>query len=292
MPESDFRKRRFIKTLWGGAVVFGAGILGFPMGSCARNRASAGPLDLSQSDVDALPELTEEELDQFMQEVRDAQTRYEETLADSPDHIDTKTDSGQSAPDHLDAAPDAGAKPRIPPGQFVVETIPVLGSNASPRTKSDWRFYVKGQVDTELLLTWDEFKALAQVEQSCDIHCVTTWSVLDVKFGGVRVRTLLEKAGLKPEASHVVFDCEKGYTTNIDLTEAKKDNVMIATSLYGRPLPLEYGGLARGLVPDRYYYKSGKWVVGIRVLDHDEPGFWEIRGYSNSADPWKEERYS
>ena len=125
-----------------------------------------------------------------------------------------------------------------------------------------------------------------------DVHCVTRWSVLDVPWKGVLLSNLLALARPKKAAQFLVFDCEQGYSTNISLTEAAKNNVMLANELFGEALPHQHGGSARGLVPDLYFYKSGKWLTGLRILAKDEPGFWETRGYSNTADPWKEDRYS
>ncbi|MBM4371657.1 MAG: molybdopterin-dependent oxidoreductase, partial [Deltaproteobacteria bacterium] len=140
--------------------------------------------------------------------------------------------------------------------------------------------------------TWEEFQKLPAVDQVIDFHCVTGWTVLNLPTRGVPVKSLLALAQPTAAAGFVVFDCEHGYTTNIDLAEAMKDNVHIELFLWGAPLPDKYGGPARGRVPDRYGYKSGKWVTGLRVLAADEPGFWETKGYSNTADPWTEDRYA
>lgn len=288
---SGHERRRFLKTIWGSAAYLGAGLLGFPVGSCDSKRRQYGDLKLTDAELSSLPDLTAEEVDQFLADVREAQSEAfgRETVGNET--MDSDSTPADLAPDDTTGA-DAQPKPRVPPGQTVFDVMPVLGGSSGTRQRENWGFYVKGQVSKELSFTWEEFQTLPQTEQLCDIHCVTGWTVLDAAFGGVQVRELLERAGVKPEGKYVVFDCEAGYTTNIPIAEALKENVLIATRLAGEALPAKYGGLARGLVPDRYYYKSGKWVLGIRVLDHDEPGFWETRGYSNSADPWKEERFS
>jgi DMSO/TMAO reductase YedYZ molybdopterin-dependent catalytic subunit len=171
--------------------------------------------------------------------------------------------------------------------------MPIEGqTNPEPRTKEAWRFHVRGEVERELLLTWDDFMRLPQVEQVSDIHCVTSWSMFDLRWTGVQVAELLRLAGLKPTAAFVIFEAEQGYTTNVPLAEARQPNVLIAHKLFGKDLPKEHGGPARGVVPDLYFYKSAKWVTGIRILDHDEPGYWENLGYHNHADPWQEERLS
>ncbi len=291
-PTKD--RRRFLKTLWGSALYFGSGMLAFPIGSCSTKREALGPLDLTADQLDALPDLSPDEIEVFLQDVREAQAdRMAQDATEATDApVDQQTVDSSEVQEILDSTSDLGPKPKLPPGQTAFDVIPVLGSNSSPRTQDTWTFYVKGEVDQELSFTWQQFQDLKQTDQICDIHCVTSWSVLDVSFGGVRVKDLLALAGLKTTGKFVIFDCEQGYTTNIPVAEALKDNVLIATRLFGEPLPQKYGGPARGLVPDLYYYKSGKWVMGIRVLDHDEPGYWEVRGYSNSADPWKEERFS
>lgn len=292
-PPKD--RRRFLKTIWGSALYFGSGILAFPVGSCSSKREQFGDLELTPDQLDALPELTADERDQFLRDVQEAQQEMlTKDTADLPGDIksDTMAVDQSEVQEVLDAATDTGEKPRVPPGQTVFDVIPVLGYNENPRTLEQWSFYVKGEVDNETTYSWEQFQQLPQTDQVCDIHCVTTWTVLDVGFGGVRVKDILAAAGLKATGKFVVFDCEQGYTTNIPIEEALKDNVLIATRMFGEPLPQKYGGPARGLVPDLYYYKSGKWVIGIRVLANDEPGYWEVRGYSNSADPWKEERYS
>ncbi len=254
-------KRRFLKFMGKGFVVLGSGLIGLPLGACSSDPAyedlqDLGPDLLTDARVE---EMTAAEVEAFVAEV-DA------------------------------AAGDVG--PRLPPGQHLVETQPVLGSNPDPRSIESWTFYVKGEVEQELEFTWAEFNELDSIEQVSDFHCVTTWSMFDIPWGGVRVSTLLAIAGLTDKARHVVFDCEQGYTTNMDLEEVLKDNVLIATRRFGEDLPAKYGGPARGLIPDRYGYKSGKWVIGLRVLAVDEPGYWETKGYSNTALPWEEDRYS
>jgi len=288
-------RRKFIKTMWGSALYLGSGLLAFPMGSCTEKRKEFGELDVDADSLDSLPELSPEEVTQFLDQAREAQDAYlgPDKVADgAPGDLPNETLDSREIEEIAGEVADTGEKPRVPPGQTVFDVMPVLGYNNNDTQIEQWSFYVKGEVEQELTFTWEQFQELPQTDQVCDVHCVTSWSVLDVAFGGVRVRDILEAAGLKDSGKFVIFDCEQGYTTNIPIAEALKDNVLIATRLFGEQLPQKYGGLARGLVPDRYYYKSGKWVVGIRVLDHDEPGYWEVRGYSNSADPWLEERFS
>jgi DMSO/TMAO reductase YedYZ molybdopterin-dependent catalytic subunit len=131
---------------------------------------------------------------------------------------------------------------------------------------------------------------MPQVEQRCDVHCVTKWTVLNASFTGVRVADLAERAGVKPSARHVIFEAAWGYTSNVLLREALANNVLVAHRHEGRPLARQHGGPVRALVPDLYFWKSAKWLTGVRFSTRDEPGYWEVRGYHNHADPWREER--
>ena len=133
--------------------------------------------------------------------------------------------------------------------------------------------------------------AMKQVEKEADVHCVTGWSMLGGLWRGVQVKTLAERAGLKKDAHFVVFESAHGYTANISLKEAFKPNVMVVHRLDGKPFKRQHGAPVRSLVPDRYFWKSSKWLTGIRFVKRDQPGYWETRGYHNIADPWKEQRY-
>ncbi len=188
---------------------------------------------------------------------------------------------------------DAAVAERIPPGQYLTEKFPVLHYGSVPRTDlSTWTFRVWGDVDSPFSLTWDEFKALPRKTVRTDIHCVTRWSKLDTDWEGVPIQRILELAMLRPSASHVVAHSEQGYTTNIPLPVLDDDDVLLADTFGGQPLEAEHGWPLRLLVPKRYFWKSAKWIRGLEFLDHDQLGFWERYGYNNSADPWREERFS
>ncbi|HEU4752505.1 MAG TPA: molybdopterin-dependent oxidoreductase, partial [Armatimonadota bacterium] len=133
--------------------------------------------------------------------------------------------------------------------------------------------------------------AMTQVEQTCDVHCVTGWSLLDGVWRGVRVKELAERAGVKESARHVIFEAAHGYTSNVPLEEALRPTVLVAYRFGGDPLLQPHGAPVRALVPHLYFWKSAKWLTGIRFSAQDEPGYWEVRGYHNHGDPWKEERY-
>ncbi len=179
---------------------------------------------------------------------------------------------------------------RIPPGQHVVDDFPVLSAGATPRTPLDeWTFEISGAIDQPVSWKWDELIALPAETPTVDIHCVTTWSKLDTTWKGVSVDTLL--AQLETEAEYVTAWCDGGYTTNLALEDVTGGRAWIAYEFKGDPLDPEHGGPARLLVPHLYFWKSAKWVRGLELLDHDQPGFWEGFGYHNHGDPWKEQRY-
>jgi DMSO/TMAO reductase YedYZ molybdopterin-dependent catalytic subunit len=183
--------------------------------------------------------------------------------------------------------------PRLPPGQYDVGSDwPVLTAEATPRlSTSTWSFTVDGLVERPTSWTWDEMHALPDSNYAGDIHCVTTWSKLGVTFQGVSVDTLLAAAGPLPSATYVMARSHTGYTTNLPLADVTDGKAWVAWEFEGRPLPVDHGGPARLLVPHLYFWKSAKWVSGLMLMDHDEPGFWEQNGYHDRGDPWLEQRY-
>jgi DMSO/TMAO reductase YedYZ molybdopterin-dependent catalytic subunit len=186
----------------------------------------------------------------------------------------------------------AGMADRLPPGQYFEEGVPVLTAGATPQVPtSEWSFSIEGLVGEPHTWSWEEAHALAPSSFSGDIHCVTRWSKLDTSFGGVSVDTLLDAVEVADSATHVMAFCYGGYTTNLPLADVRGGQAWIAWEFEGQPLPPEHGGPARLLVPHLYFWKSAKWVKGLRLLDHDEPGFWEQYGYHNYGDPWREQRF-
>ncbi|ACY17870.1 molybdopterin-dependent oxidoreductase [Haliangium ochraceum] len=182
-------------------------------------------------------------------------------------------------------------RPRLPPGQRVIRELKPMGGQAGDPSAKSFRLRVHGLVAKPLELSYDELLALPQTEQSTDVHCVTGWSVLGASFRGVRVAALADKAKVKSSARHVIFEAAHGYTANVPLAEATAPNVLITYRMNGRPFARRHGAPARALVPDLYFWKSAKWITGIRFVSRDEPGYWEVRGYHNHADPWREQRY-
>jgi DMSO/TMAO reductase YedYZ molybdopterin-dependent catalytic subunit len=180
---------------------------------------------------------------------------------------------------------------RVPPGQYVTEDFPVLSAGPTPHTPLDkWSFSITGRGGGGTSWSWPQLRALPAETVTVDIHCVTRWSKLDTRWQGVSVDTLLDQAGL--DGSYVLAFCDGGYTTNLPLADVTGGRAWVAFSYDGEPLPPEHGGPARLLVPHLYFWKSAKWVRGLRLMDTDEPGFWETYGYHMYGDPWKEQRYA
>jgi DMSO/TMAO reductase YedYZ molybdopterin-dependent catalytic subunit len=179
---------------------------------------------------------------------------------------------------------------RLPPGQYYETGFPVLTAGPTPRVEwKDWTFTIDGMVGARREWTSAEFDALPFETVPCDIHCVTKWSKLGTSFGGVSLDVLL--AGAQPAGGYAMARSHGGYTTNLPLADLTGGKAWVVTQHEGEPLPREHGGPARLLVPHLYFWKSAKWVAGLRVLDHDEPGFWEQNGYHTYGDPWREQRY-
>ncbi len=182
---------------------------------------------------------------------------------------------------------------RLPPGQRLVTNFPVLDLGVQPETPLDqWELKIHGHVAQPVTLNWAQFTALPQFQDVSDFHCVTTWSKYDVTWGGVAFFTLADLVQVKPSATHVFFKSYDGYSTNNPLEVCLDDDVLVAHQLDGQPLPREHGGPARVIIPKRYAWKGAKFVREIVFLDRDLLGFWELRGYSNTADPWTEDRFS
>jgi DMSO/TMAO reductase YedYZ molybdopterin-dependent catalytic subunit len=185
-----------------------------------------------------------------------------------------------------------GPPGRLPPGQYdVAEGFPVLSAGPTPHTPLEsWDFTVRGEVEPARRWTWEEFRALPREQPVVDIHCVTSWSKLDTRWEGVSVDTLLD--GVTTAAEYAVAFSDGGYTTNLPLADLRGGRAWVVDTYDGAPLHPEHGGPARLLVPHLYFWKSAKWVRGLVLGAHDEPGFWETFGYHNRGDPWRQQRYA
>ena len=187
---------------------------------------------------------------------------------------------------------EAQAKNRLPPGQAWSKGFPVLDLGVHPPfDERAWRFKVWGEVENPLELDWKGFLALPRTDSVSDFHCVTTWSKMDARWGGVAMTDLLALVRPKPAAAFLIQHCAEDYTTNTSLLEASQPDAILAYELDGAPLPLEHGGPMRMVIPTLYAWKSGKFLRGLEFSSVDKPGFWETRGYHNRADPWLEERH-
>jgi DMSO/TMAO reductase YedYZ molybdopterin-dependent catalytic subunit len=182
-------------------------------------------------------------------------------------------------------------RPRLPPGQEAVEKLTDMGGTPGTATVANWKLSIEGEVEKPIVLTYQELLNLDQVQITCDIHCVTGWTLLDSRWSGVRLSTIMEIVKPRKNGRFIIFKATAGYTSNISINELKQENVILAHSFFGDKLPEEHGAPVRVVVPDRYFYKSAKWLEAVKISSRDEPGYWERQGYSNSADPWKEERY-
>jgi DMSO/TMAO reductase YedYZ molybdopterin-dependent catalytic subunit len=190
----------------------------------------------------------------------------------------------------------AGYDPaRLPPGQYLTEKWPVLHAGAVATYPDDldgWDFRVTGEVETPLALSWAELAELPRVDVTEDIHCVTRWSRFDATFSGISWSTLRDLARPRASARVAVAHAEAGFTSNFPLEALDRAGALLVTHADDKPLSPEHGYPLRLVVPGMYFWKSAKWLRGIELLDHDEPGFWERYGYHNDADPFREQRYA
>jgi len=212
--------------------------------------------------------------------------------------IDSKYQAGEPVgPDNQPAdiiiSPDTRRAERIPPGQSRTRKWPVLDAFGPPPVSLDkWRLQIFGLVERPLTLTLPEFQALPRVKMFSDFHCVTRWSRLGNLWEGVSTRDLLNRAGIQPDARYVVcHGYDNNWTTNLPLADFLADDALLADTHDGQHISPEHGGPVRGLVPRLYAWKSAKWIRGVELVAHDQPGYWERGGYHLRGDPWTEQRF-
>ena len=211
--------------------------------------------------------------------------RFEEKIKQTPSVADTKPLGKGPTNRH--------GMPQTPAGQTLTQKWPVLDLGYHPQIPLDkWRLIIDGEVENPLVLTWDDFMALPQTTDISDFHCVTTWSKLDMEWVGVRLLDLAAMAMPKPTATHVMCHGYDTYTTNVSLEEALKPDVLLVHTVDGQPLALEHGGPLRMITPQLYAWKGSKWIKRLHFMPENKLGFWEERGYSNTAYPWRDDRYS
>ncbi|MDH5769737.1 MAG: molybdopterin-dependent oxidoreductase [Candidatus Bathyarchaeota archaeon] len=186
---------------------------------------------------------------------------------------------------------------KLPPGQHEIGAIPrwnidhlgIIPEN--PKFDPEkWTLTVNGEVEKPVELTWRDFLKLPSVESISNFHCVEGWSVRDCRWYGVKFSTLVKIVVPSKDAKYVLFRCSDGYTTPLDLKDLLKDNILLAYKLNGQFLEEPLGGPVRLVVPDKYAYKSAMWIERITFTNRKKPGYWEERGYSDTADVWKNDR--
>ena len=192
-----------------------------------------------------------------------------------------RRDSGTDRPD------------RIPPGQYLTDGFPVLSAGPTPQIPVEtWEFTIDGLVREPVRWSWEQFQALPSRDWTVDISCVTKWTKLDMRWHGVSLDDLLAAVEIDPAAHYLTAHSYGGYTTNLALTDVVNNQAFVAYEYDGAALEPPHGGPARLVVPHLYFWKSAKWVSGLRLMEKDQPGFWESLGYHIRGDPWREERYS
>ena len=181
---------------------------------------------------------------------------------------------------------------RVPPGQYVTGRFPVLHAGVTPKVKlNEWDFNVTGMAGEAVKWSYQDFLDLPQAERTFDIHCVTKWTKLDTTWRGVAVTELMSSIEPAPGSTHVLVLAEQGFTANLPIADFVRPENLFAHSFGGEPLEPDHGWPLRLVVPHLYFWKSVKWVRGLRFLDQDTPGFWERNGYHMYGDPWREQRY-
>ncbi|MCF2447162.1 molybdopterin-dependent oxidoreductase [Dyadobacter sp. CY345] len=183
--------------------------------------------------------------------------------------------------------------PQLPIGQIKTTKWPVLDLGFKPDISTlNWKLTINGEVESPLELSWQDFMSLPQTKDVSDFHCVTTWSRMDVPWVGVKLADLAALVSPKSTATHILCYGYDKYTTNITIEEALKDDVLLVHTADNKPLEKDHGGPVRMITPQLYAWKGTKWINRIEFLNKNKLGFWELRGYSNTAYPWRNDRYS
>jgi DMSO/TMAO reductase YedYZ molybdopterin-dependent catalytic subunit len=226
-----------------------------------------------------------EKLNRIVEARMKLKSRFEEKIKQTPSVADDKPmGSGK---------PNRHGMPVLPVGQTITKKWPVLDLGTQPNISIEsWQLIIDGEVEHPFELNWEDFMALPQTEDVSDFHCVTTWSKLNIRWKGVRLIDLAALAIPKETATHILCYGYDDYTTNVSLEEALKPDVLLVHTAEGQRLPKEHGGPVRMITPQLYAWKGSKWINRIEFLTENKPGFWEERGYSNTAYPWRNDRYS
>ncbi len=228
---------------------------------------------------------TPDKLQRIVEARMKLKARFEEKMKQTPSVADEKPMGRGDINRH--------GMPSVPVGQTVTTKWPVLDLGEEPHiSTADWKLTINGAVEQPLGLTWNDFMALPQTEDTSDFHCVTTWSKLNMHWTGVRLADLAALVMPHENATHIMCYGYDDYTTNLSLEEALKPDVLLVHTVDGNPLPTEHGGPVRMITPQLYAWKGSKWISRIEFMTRNRLGFWEKRGYSNTAYPWRNDRYS
>ena len=182
----------------------------------------------------------------------------------------------------------------LPPGQQLLRPgrWPLVGEKQPVGPFDTWTLQLRGLFNSPRSFTLEQLLSQSLVEECIDIHCVTRWTRLGVRFSGIPLARFIKPKDVDPRAAFVSFGArsDRNHSSSVPLDVAR--TALIALYAEGDPLAPKYGGPVRVIVPNRYFYKSVKWLETIELLEEDRLGYWEKdAGYHNRADPWKEERY-
>ncbi|KAA6441215.1 molybdopterin-dependent oxidoreductase [Dyadobacter flavalbus] len=224
-------------------------------------------------------------LDKIIEARMKLKARFQEKMAGTPSVSDSRPMGSGEINRH--------GMPKLPAGQTRTVKWPVLDLGFKPDiSHQQWKLVVDGEVESPVTLNWDDFMSLPQTEDVSDFHCVTTWSRMDVPWVGVKLADIAALVMPKPTATHVLCHGYDQYTTNLSLEEALKEDVLLVHTADHKPLEKDHGGPVRMITPQLYAWKGSKWIKRIEFLSSNKLGFWELRGYSNTAYPWRNDRYS
>lgn len=229
--------------------------------------------------------VSDDKLDRIVQARMKLRERFQREIDSSPSLADDAPQGTGPTNRH--------GMPQLPPDQYETKKWPVLDLGLKPSvSKERWSLALTGAVRAPRKLSWDDFMAYEQVDDVSDFHCVTKWSRMNVPWRGVRLADVIASVEPEDDATFIMCHAHDGYTTNLSLAEALKPDVLLVHTADGVPLPVEHGGPCRLITPQLYAWKGAKWISRIDFMRADKLGFWEERGYSNTAYPWRNDRYS